>query len=112
MKKSAKQQITTISERTWMAGQSWHYERTVRQPADTLRVCIRRNAYDDQSSASVEKWTPSGWTQVVRWPITSCQCKRLSYVGEARASDFHNDAIALLAEASAVLAPLAQDGVR
>lgn len=33
-----------------------------------FRTKIRRNAYDFQSTACVEVWTPNGWTQVVTLP--------------------------------------------
>jgi len=99
-----------ISERVWNANQSWYYERTVRcsvtpdHSPDTLRISIRRNAYDDQSSAEVERWTPDGWKSVVWQAIQFCECKGLSYAKDGvRASDFHNDGIALLKEALAVL---------
>ena len=105
--------VTTVSERVWNAGQSWHYQWTVRcalvrlgatSCERTLRVRIQRNAYDDQSSAIVEAWSGTRWEGVVTAPITECECRSVSYVTKGvAAAAFHADAKRLLAEALEVI---------
>lgn len=75
-----------ISERCYNQDQSWYFERTVKVKNEfnerSLRVTIRRNAYDNQSYARVDVWDTSKnvWNRVVNAPITECECKRISYV--------------------------------
>jgi hypothetical protein len=72
---------TLVRERLWNANQSWHYERIVRFLDYTLRVRIRRNSADFQSSAAVERWSgDNGWQQVAASHIAECACQSASYV--------------------------------
>ena len=93
----------TISERCWNSEQSWHYEKTVSWLMNSawhkLRVCIRRNAYDHQSFARVERWNGEQWHQVTRCPIGECSCREVSYVQDnIGVAAFHADADRLLGE--------------
>lgn len=89
-----------ISERIWNADQSWYFERTVQVGVVKLKVKIRRNAYNDQSYARVERWNGEEWKIVVTAPITECQCQSLSYVTRGvNLADFEKDYTRLLTEA-------------
>lgn len=92
--------MITISERCYCQDQSWWYERIVKIPTNRkLKVEIRRNAYDVQSYAKVEIWSGTKWEEVVKVPITLCECQRISYASDTvLAEDFHADANRLLNE--------------
>lgn len=68
-----------IQEDFWNAHQSWCYEAITDHGGERLRVKIRRNAYDDQSSAICERWTGDEWKQVVSRPIEHMACTAVSY---------------------------------
>lgn len=89
------------------ADQSWHLVCIVRLPAPwpsgaprptdvSLRVRLRRNAYDDQSFGRVERLGPSGWHDVVARPISALRCREVSYTGDGALDLFEADAIDLL----------------
>ena len=67
---TVKRKETTLSERVWNSDHSWHYER-VFDLADgqRLRSKIRRNSYDFQSSACVDRWTGEKWENVLHRSI-------------------------------------------
>jgi len=102
--------ITTISTRVFNQDQSWVFQRTVEIKArknakHTLRINIRRNAYDNQSYAKVERWNGTEWKNVVNAPITECECKGISYVDlNISARHFERDAERLVKEAEAIVA--------
>ena len=58
----------SISKRTWNASQSWHYEELLEIPTATgvakIRIYIRSNAYDEQSSGVAERWDGARWQQI------------------------------------------------
>lgn len=70
-----------ISERVYNQNQSWYFERVTKiNGGITLKVSIRRNAYDCQSHAQVHKWNGDKWEVVVSAPISECECQSISYV--------------------------------
>jgi len=72
--------MTMIQEDLWNANQSWCYESiTEHGEGVRLRVKIRRNAYDNQSSAICERWDGDAWKQVVSRPIEQMECSVVSY---------------------------------
>jgi hypothetical protein len=71
--------ITMIQEDLWNANQSWHYESITDHGDERLRVKIRRNAHDFQSSAICERWDGTAWQQVVSRPIEQMACAAVSY---------------------------------
>ena len=99
----------TISERTWNANQSWNYEWLGKAGSHSVRVVIRRNAYDDQSFAKVDRFDGSAWKTIVSKAITFCECVELSYTDKRkgateRATDlFIDDRESLLREARLLL---------
>jgi len=96
-------------------GQSWNFTRIVKGNTGRglgsvdrgeykLRVRIRRNAYDEQSYALVERWDGSKWHEVVKQPIDRCECQSLSYVTRGVTTEaFENDCKRLLDMAKAVV---------
>lgn len=102
--------ITTISTRVYNQDQSWYFQRTAEIKArgnkkHTLRVNIRRNAYDNQSYAKVERWNGTEWKNVVNAPITECECKGIAYVDNGiSARHFEKDSDRLVQEAESIVA--------
>lgn len=100
----------TIAQEHWTSNQSLQFATTVRTRDDygrRLRVMIRRNAYDHQSSATVELWTPTGWTNVLtHHDITTLRIGKHSYTtrSEAWKADAQADALNLLAAAAVIVA--------
>ncbi len=100
----AKPRTTVISERVYNQNQSWYFKRTVKVGTHKLRTRIRRNAYDFQSSALVERWDGDKWRNVCSAPIMECECRRVSYVQNGiTAAHFENDHKRLLKEALAIV---------
>ena len=84
-------------ERVWLGGQAWNYEGHVRNDEHSLRVTIRRNAFDEQSWARVHRWDGTQWQLVLNKPICHCHCKTLSYVQpNVKVADFKKDTEELL----------------
>ncbi len=80
--------------------QSWYFEQIARynviygleESTHKLRVRIRREAYDAQSYAMVHRWDGNQWQEVIIQPISSCVCKKISYVDEkVTKQDFTED---------------------
>jgi hypothetical protein len=68
-----------IQEDLWNDNQSWCYEAITDHGGERLRVKIRRNAHDSQSSAICERWDGDAWKQVVSRPIEQMECSSVSY---------------------------------
>lgn len=102
---TANTDLKVINTEFFNSNQSWNYDRIVKVDDDLkLRVQIRRNAYDKQSSATVSAWTTEkGWAIVASRPITECQCAAASYVMTATQELFDADADALINVALGVL---------
>ena len=67
--------------RVWRADQSWHYEMVWEIDGHKLRTTVRRNAYDAQSSAKVDRWDGEKWQNVVRRTIEEMgSVQDISYV--------------------------------
>jgi hypothetical protein len=95
---------TMIQEDLWNANQSWHYESITEHGDERLRVKIRRNAHDFQSSATCERWDGHAWHQVVSRPIEQLECSVVSYVTKDPDADlFLADADDLRGRALAVI---------
>ena len=63
--------------------QSWYYTKIVRVGKnDVFRTRIRRDAYDFQSYALIERWNGQEWKEVVNRPIAQTLCKAVVYVNE------------------------------
>ena len=94
-----------IGEWMWHADQSWRYKVLVATcRKDRLEVHVRRDAYDYQSFARVDRWDGDEWQMVTSWPIENCECRAVSYV--TREPDiclFRRVAAGLLVEARAIL---------
>lgn len=74
--------MNVISEKFFNQNQSWNFERIIKADSHKLKVTIRRNAYDNQSYANVERWSGTRWEFVYNEPIELCLCKSESYVNE------------------------------
>lgn len=86
-----------ISEQFYNQNQSWYYVRIIEKDSHKMKVFIRRNAYDNQSCAQVERWDGTKWQFVYDKPIMECQCKVVSYVQtDAKKDKFSLDADELL----------------
>lgn len=92
-----------ISDRTYNASQSWYRERIVTKGDVRLRYSIRRNAYEEQSSAKVQVWSRDEW-QGVHF-IAGVEMKTIaSYVDRAvKPSAFDADLAELRRVAFAIL---------
>lgn len=96
-----------ISQRFYMQGQSWNFERIVEQAGRKLRVAIRRNAYDDQSSVHGYALDPLQlkWNLLVDRPIMGAACQKASYVrSNEPIAPFEQDAKSVLEELAKILA--------
>ena len=66
--------METLSLRTWKGRQSVELEAVLRYPVRAgerehrLKVCVDRDSYDFQSSASVYRWTGEEWRGVASIP--------------------------------------------
>lgn len=96
--------MVKITESCYKEHQSWWYRKVVIIDSHKLRVNIRRNAYDEQSYANVERWDGTKWQVIHDLPITDCACKTVSYVMEnITASSFAIDADNLISIAMNIL---------
>jgi hypothetical protein len=98
-----------ISIRCYNRDQSWYFETVIQfnngVKQFTLKVNIRRNAYDNQSCAKVYFWDGTKWNVIVDAPITECECKKISYVtNNVTTNDFTADSDRLLKEALQIVA--------
>lgn len=102
--------IKNISTKFFNQSQSWNYERivkcAVRGAPATLKVFIRRNAYDEQSYGRTYLWDGQKWENVVDYPISFLKCKSVSYV-ERKPSEklFEEGFEVLLGDALLILNP-------
>jgi hypothetical protein len=92
-----------IEEQCFNQDQSWNYKSVIKVNGVSLKVDIRRNAYDFQSHAIVYRWDGTKWQNVWSKPITSCNCKSVSYVGKATKDDFAADAFSLYTTALKII---------
>ena len=62
------------------ANQSWVWQEIRKYDGHTLRANIRRNAYDDQSFANIEVFSPTaGWLVIASHPVSDFPCADVSY---------------------------------
>jgi len=99
--------ITLLDEQFSTLNQSLNFSRVVKHNTQRFKVSIRRNAYDNQSHATVSLWTPNGWTEVHRHlDIRTLLIGGYSYV--ATGTDWvkaaHKDAEELLRTAYSIAA--------
>lgn len=71
--------FTVKTWKIWNAAQSWWLEAVVTMFGENVRLHIRRNAYDMQSYAQVERWTGKGWTAFTTLPIADQPVHGISY---------------------------------
>ena len=92
-----------IDKRVWRGQQSWHCEWTFSEPDPgdrdrelSVRIYIRRNAYDDQSCAKVQTLRDMVWHNLVINSIRECACKSIHYADDGVVfNDFAEDLIRL-----------------
>lgn len=77
--------MNVVKETLWNAESSWCYECIVNVEqagigSDTLRVHIKRNAYDHQSHWKVEAWRQTGWVLLTSIPVEEAASASVSYV--------------------------------
>lgn len=98
---------TVISTRCYLADQSWYFERVTKfNGGITLKINIRRNAYNDQSYAHVSIWDTvnTQWNIVVEAPISECVCQDIDYCSKGvTPSYFEADHNRLLVEAMKIV---------
>ena len=97
---------TVISDRTWNSGQSWHRKLVVCAGSrrHRLQFYVCRNAYEEQSCATVDVWANGAWSEVHRIPGVDLLCKSVSYTTRGvGASVFDADIAELRRVAIAVL---------
>jgi len=75
------------------ADNSWYWQQ-IREYSNKqvhrLRANIRRNAYDNQSHANIEKWSDErGWVIISSHPITDYPCVKVSYVTKELTDNDH-----------------------
>jgi len=103
----ATRELKRLRQRVWEGEQSWHYEALWQLTnGDRVLVNIKRNAYDSQSHAHAQLFSPTArrWNTVVSLPITLLHCRELNYVTKnVRPSVFERDEKTLLDEVMVVL---------
>lgn len=68
-----------------------------------LRANIRRNAYDNQSYANIEKWSDErGWVIISSHPVTDYPCAKVSYVTKELTDNDHESFIRTAEELFAI----------
>jgi hypothetical protein len=93
-----------VAELCFKQNHSWNYQKVMKSDRHTLKIDIRRNAYDEQSHARVERWSGTKWELVWEEPITACECKAISYTADHIDTEcFRNDAGALMRTALDIL---------
>ena len=75
------------------ADHSWYWQQ-IREystkQVHLLRANIRRNAYDNQSYANIEKWSDErGWVIISSHSITDYPCAKVSYVTKELTDNDH-----------------------
>lgn len=89
--------VRIIDTQVYNNDQSWYYKRIIElsrvRKVHKLSFDIRRNAYDFQSYAHVNRWDGTKWHRVYDMPISACVCgERVSYVTRGvKANDFEVD---------------------
>jgi len=95
---------TKMTEKVWDANQSWYYQAVHKLYGRTLRVDIRRNAYDEQSWAKISLFDKEtgNWNVIATNP--HMKCLHISYVQKnIKANVFLSDEDILLKEAKMLL---------
>lgn len=74
-----------VDQRTYRTRQAWQHVQYRKYGHKVVRrVHIERDAYDDQSKASVFQWSESeGWLLILSLPIQDTAVGEVSYVWEA-----------------------------
>jgi len=100
--------VNTIKEQCFKESQSWNYERIVKVPtkevndkgfyvSKTIKVSLKRDAYDRQSFARVYLFDGIKWNFVYEEPLENCVFKSISYVSKSvTKEDFYSDAERIL----------------
>lgn len=75
----------TIDQSVYNLNQTWYWQEIrqywVESVGHSVRANIARNAYDHQSYARVEIWSPSnGWLILANHQITEFPCAKVSFV--------------------------------
>jgi hypothetical protein len=102
--------LQIIAERFYNEHQSWIYEKVVKRGPLKLRVLIRRNSYDDQSSLRGYAFDAihNQWNLLVDRPMNErAKCYEVSYVQpreKANLKSFQDDAMAILGELLQIIA--------
>lgn len=63
----------------WYAGQSIYGRKIDPSHTPKLKAEVRRNAFDDQSWATVSAWSDTGWQTVTTVPIEATAVAKFSY---------------------------------
>lgn len=75
-----KMQTKQISEQSFNQCQSWNYHWTGKLGKKSVKVEIRRNAYDMQSYINGFVMKDDSWSKLIYRPITLSPVKEVSYV--------------------------------
>lgn len=80
--------------------QSWHYTQTVKVGDAKFRTRLKRDAYDFQSYAVIERWNGDEWKEVISRPLSTMLFKDVPAYAEQLTAEqkglFEFDADALL----------------
>lgn len=86
--------------------QAWHYTQTVKVGNTKFRTRLKRDAYDFQSYAVIERWNGEEWKEILSRPFSAMMFKDApSYAEQLTAEQkgfFEFDAEALLQLATQV----------
>ncbi len=97
------QKPVRISTDLFHSQQSWYYNRYFKVGDTKIRTRIRRNAYDFQSYAIVERWNGEEWKEILSRPFSAMMFKDApSYAEQLTAEqkgffEFDADALLLMA---------------
>ena len=69
-----------INEHLFKRSQSWHYHWIGKLGKKSVKIEIKRNAYDSQSGIRGFVMTNDTWSKIVYRPIISSPVKEISYV--------------------------------
>jgi hypothetical protein len=86
-----KKAASTIDQRVWNSNQSWHFKSIESIGDRKAKFYIRKNAYENQSHASVTLWDGDKWHEVFRIAgvelQTSCSYVEKGITAKAFAKD-------------------------
>jgi hypothetical protein len=100
--------MTNLIERMWRTSQAWNFERVYKlktaRETHKLRTYIKRDSYDHQCSAYVQRWDGAKWQHVCSRSIAELAAYDIGcYAKNAPKELFHRSASVLESDAKSIV---------